>query len=69
MKCPKCSSDHVIVVDSRPVDGGIKRRRACLDCGYRHNTYEILEDSLLGLKRMMDGILDIIPDRILNKKF
>ncbi|MGX7091318.1 transcriptional regulator NrdR [Hutsoniella sourekii] len=54
MKCPKCGENHSKVVDSRPVDGGeaIRRRRECLDCGYRFNSYERVElPTLLVVKR------------------
>jgi transcriptional repressor NrdR len=40
VNCKRCHKDtHVI--DSRPYDRNtIKRRRACLSCGYRFNTIE-----------------------------
>ncbi len=45
MKCGQCSSDDSKVIESRDVDGGqaVRRRRACLACGYRFTTYERLE--------------------------
>ena len=45
MKCPFCSYNESKVIDSRPTDEGerIRRRRACLKCGKRFTTYEIIE--------------------------
>lgn len=49
-----CSVDDDKVVDSRAADEGaaIRRRRACLGCGYRFTTYERLEEvALVVVKR------------------
>lgn len=45
MLCPKCQSSQTKVIDSRSVDDdtSIRRRRECLNCGYRFNTYERVE--------------------------
>ena len=45
MKCPVCGYPESKVVDSRPVEDGasIRRRRECLSCGRRFNTFEVLE--------------------------
>lgn len=40
MKCPYCGHPESKVTDSRTVDDGIRRRRACLACGARFTTYE-----------------------------
>ena len=49
MRCPACSHLESKVVDSRPSEDGtsIRRRRECLDCGYRSTTYERLVDNPL----------------------
>jgi len=40
--CPRCSGS-TDVKDSRPrLDGGIRRRRVCADCGNRFTTFEVL---------------------------
>ena len=49
MQCPKCKSYESKVIDSRPSDNGIRRRRECLDCGERFSTWEFI-----GGKRMKD---------------
>ena len=41
MICPKCKGHSVYCLDSRPYNGMTKRRRRCIDCGYRFTTIEI----------------------------
>jgi transcriptional repressor NrdR len=53
MKCPRCSSTDIKVIDSRVAKEGnsIRRRRECLNCGHRFNTVEeILHEGLMVLK-------------------
>jgi len=40
MKCPYCGESESRVIDSRPGDEGVRRRRRCLACGARFTTYE-----------------------------
>ncbi len=47
MKCPFCGFDESKVIDSRPSEGTIRRRRECLSCGGRFTTFEILETTPL----------------------
>ena len=54
MRCPKCHHTSSKVIDSRPSEetDTIRRRRECLSCGYRFNTYERIEKlPLLVIKR------------------
>ncbi|HVX58681.1 MAG TPA: transcriptional regulator NrdR [Candidatus Saccharimonadales bacterium] len=54
MKCHHCNSIENKVIESRDVAEGeaIRRRRQCLNCGYRWTTYERLErPSLVVVKR------------------
>ncbi len=54
MRCPKCTSIEDKVIDSRISKEGstIRRRRECLECGYRYSTTEVLvRDGLVVLKR------------------
>lgn len=44
MKCPECGFDDSKVIDSRPADNKIRRRRECLACKCRFTTYEIVEN-------------------------
>jgi transcriptional repressor NrdR len=45
MRCPKCQHIDDKVIDSRISQEGdsIRRRRECLNCGYRFTTYEEVE--------------------------
>ena len=42
MRCPKCSHQEDKVLDSRVARNGdaTRRRRVCMQCGYRFTTYE-----------------------------
>ncbi len=54
MRCPKCSFIGDKVVDSRTAKEGaaVRRRRECLDCGYRFTTYEeVIQSELTVIKR------------------
>ncbi|MDR0197060.1 MAG: transcriptional regulator NrdR [Oscillospiraceae bacterium] len=44
MKCPGCGYNDSKVIDSRPAENRIRRRRECLKCAERFTTYEIIED-------------------------
>lgn len=52
MICPYCSCSESKVIDSRPYEGKIRRRRECISCGKRFTTYESVE----------------IPELLVNKK-
>lgn len=56
MKCPFCGHQEDRVLDSRSTRDGesIKRRRECLECGARFNTYEEIEERRL-VVRKKDG--------------
>ncbi|MCB9778872.1 MAG: transcriptional repressor NrdR [Alphaproteobacteria bacterium] len=43
MNCPICGSADCRVVDTRASGDGIRRRRACMDCGHRFTTFERIE--------------------------
>ncbi len=45
MKCSQCKRDDTKVIESRDVAEGesVRRRRACMTCGYRFTTYERVE--------------------------
>jgi transcriptional repressor NrdR len=48
MKCPSCGVDNDKVIDSRASQDGfaIRRRRECLACQARYNTYERIDDPI-----------------------
>ena len=43
MKCPFCGFAESKVIDSRPNEETIRRRRECLSCQKRFTTYEFVE--------------------------
>ena len=43
MRCPYCGAEDSRVIDSRPADNTIRRRRQCETCGKRFTTYEKIE--------------------------
>ena len=43
MKCPECGCEDSKVIDSRPTENKVRRRRECIQCGFRFTTYEIIE--------------------------
>lgn len=54
MRCPHCGSMDDKVLESRQNSSGssIRRRRECLECGYRYTSYERIEEKpLMVIKR------------------
>ncbi|HJA73015.1 MAG TPA: transcriptional regulator NrdR [Candidatus Limosilactobacillus faecipullorum] len=54
MICPHCHHNGSRVVDSRPSEDGtfIRRRRECMNCGFRFTTFERYEETpLLVIKK------------------
>lgn len=42
MKCPVCESTETVVIDSRPRDKRVFRRRECTRCLSRFSTFEVV---------------------------
>lgn len=51
MTCPKCKSVQVTVQDTRQVPETVRRRRWCLDCGFRFITVEVVEAEVKQYKK------------------
>ncbi len=51
MICPFCKFPESKVIDSRPKDDRIKRRRECNRCGARFTTFEIIEKPMLMVEK------------------
>ncbi len=51
MNCPFCGFNDSKVIDSRPSDDRIRRRRECVKCHGRFTTYEIIEMPLLMVEK------------------
>lgn len=49
MLCPHCHHNGSRVIDSRPAEDGmsIRRRRECVNCGFRFTTFERYEETPL----------------------
>lgn len=75
MQCPYCGERDTRVLDSRPAEMKIRRRRECTQCGRRFTTYEIVERPLLMVEKrdgsfeafdrnkLLKGILNAIKKR------
>ena len=51
MECPFCAHAETKVLESRPVDASLRRRRECLECSNRFTTYETVSLQLKVIKR------------------
>ncbi|MCO6407340.1 NrdR family transcriptional regulator [Hoeflea alexandrii] len=43
IQCPKCQSARHFVIDTRPEDERVMRRRKCRACDFRFTTVEIIK--------------------------
>ena len=50
MLCPRCKSNQITCIDSRPSGDTTRRRRMCLDCKVRFSTIEVAEYEYKDLK-------------------
>lgn len=78
MICPFCQFPDSKVVDSRPKDDRIKRRRECIKCGARFTTFEVVETPMLMVEKrsgsyepfdrskLIKGIFNAIKKRPVN---
>lgn len=66
MRCPYCGERETRVLDSRPVEIRIRRRRECSCCGKRFTTYEVVERPLLMVQKK-DGSLEAFDRQKLLK--
>lgn len=63
--CPDCDSGNTGVCDSRACQDGIRRRRACKDCGFRFTTTEFIgqpehEKTLRELYKQVNAGIEVI---------
>lgn len=47
--CPKCGCKYTQVTDTRKAEGHIRRRRACMRCGFRFSTAEVYKWDVPGV--------------------
>lgn len=62
MQCPKCNGYGLACSDSRPHNETIRRRRRCLNCGYRFTTYEISVEDYSKLKNNETEVADVLSN-------
>ena len=67
MKCPYCSSEELMVLETRnSKENMVRRRRSCTKCGRRFTTYEYIEEIPL-MVRKKDGRLETFQvDKIIR---
>ena len=67
MKCPECGYEDSKVIDSRPAENKIRRRRECLSCKCRFTTYEMVETIPLVVVKKDNTIEPFDRDKLINR--
>ena len=67
MKCPECGYEDSKVIDSRPAENKIRRRRECLSCKCRFTTYEMVETIPLMVVKKDNTIEPFARDKLINR--
>ena len=67
MKCPECGYEDSKVIDSRPADNKIRRRRECLSCKCRFTTYEMVETIPPMVVKKDNTIEPFDRDKLINR--
>lgn len=67
MKCPECGYEDSKVIDSRPAENKIRRRRECLSCKCRFTTYEMVETIPLMVVKKDNTIEPFDRDKMINR--
>ncbi len=67
MRCPECGYEDSKVIDSRPADDRIRRRRECLMCKCRFTTYEIVENIPLMVVKKDKTLEPFDRDKLINR--
>lgn len=58
-RCPVCKSENVYVIDSRKVDGSIRRRKLCRNCESRYTTYEVSDVDIIRIRKTIHLIEEV----------
>lgn len=66
MKCPYCGYSDSKVIDSRPAEDRIRRRRECLKCQKRFTTFEIVEHAPLVVVKKDHTRQEFDREKLLN---
>ena len=67
MKCPECGYEDSKVIDSRPAENKIRRKRECLSCKCRFTTYEMVETIPLMVVKKDNTIEPFDRDKLINR--
>ncbi len=67
MKCPECGYEDSKVIDSRPTEDKIRRRRECLKCKARFTTYEVIENIPLMVIKKDDSIEPFNRQKLIDR--
>lgn len=67
MKCPECGYEDSKVIDSRPAENKIRRRRECPSCKCRFTTYEMVETIPLMVVKKDNTIEPFDRDKLINR--
>lgn len=67
MKCPECGYEDSKVIDSRPAENKIRRRRECLSCKCRFTTYEMVETIPLMVVKKDNTFEPFDRDKLINR--
>ena len=67
MKCTECGFDESKVIDARPTDGKIRRRREGLSCKCRVTTYEVVENTPLMVVKKDHSIEPFDPEKLVER--
>ena len=67
MKCQECGYEDSKVIDSRPAENKIRRRRECLSCKCRFTTYEMVETIPLMVVKKDNTIEPFDRDKLINR--
>ena len=57
IRCPNCGCTFSSVVNTESITNAIRRRRECLECGVRWNTYEYMVHRDVMLEREKNSIM------------
>lgn len=69
MNCPYCSEKDTRVLDSRPLETRIRRRRECVRCGRRFTTYEVVERPILMVQKRDGSFQPFDRNKVLTGVF
>lgn len=60
--CPYCGSENIQVTCTTKIENGIRRRRSCLDCRMRWNTFEYSEEAEESLRQQQIKVVQATVD-------